>query len=234
MKKYTLIYLALITFSCSEPKQVAVNQYSLQDISTNLEDEKYKTIVNNLKAFYITGNETRSFGQGHTNLTEKFVSEIDKYELATFSYYQFDNKKFYDNPSEENLQACMFPLDKLNIIAFRDGKPELRVIVEQEKNTKLWLINRLTPRYGKTISWLSDSLSNAGTKTCKIFLHGSTREFVTYEKDGTPLYFRITGEPISAAHLCEYFIENYKKWLTQEKYIKEHSELFGDDPTLNE
>ena len=80
----------------------------------------------------------------------------------------------------------------------------------------------------------SSSLSASRTKTCKIFLHGSTREFVTYEKDGTPLYFRITGEPISAAHLCEYFIENYKKWLTQEKYIKEHSELFGDDPTLNE
>ena len=94
-------------------------------------------------------------------------------------------------------------------------------------------MEQATYEYGKVISWLGDSLYRAGTKKCKIFLLGSTREFVTYEKNGDPLYFKITGEPILPGHLCEYFVEQYKAGQENKKYIEEHPELFGDPVPQN-
>lgn len=230
MKKYVLICLTLFLFSCGEPKQTAIERYSVQEISTELGD-KYTDIVKDLKALYAPENITRVSNETPISPTKKFIGEIEKYKLSTLAYYKFDNTRFYEDPSEDNLEKCMIPMEKLNIIAERDGIIEWRLVVE--KKDGLWMMERATYQYGKAISWLCDSLYNAGTKNCKIFLLGSTREFVTYEKNGEPVYFRITGEPISTGHLCEYFVEQYKAGQDNKKYIEEHPELFGDPVPQN-
>lgn len=222
MKLHLTLILALLSFSCTEQKTSVKEKFSIQEISTELGD-KYDDIVSDLKARYVSNSDSRSSNDMRSPL-RRFMSEIDKYKLSTLSYYRFDHEKFYEDPSEENLQSCMVPLDKLNIIAERNGEVEWRLVVEKKDN--FWTIDRLTNQYGRAISWLCDSLYNAGTKHCKIFVYGSTREFVTYDRHGKSLYFRITGEPISGGHLCEFFVEQYNAGLEQKKYIEEHPELF--------
>lgn len=230
MRKYVLISWILFSISCAEPKQVSTERYSIQEISTEL-GNNYSDVVKDLKSLYALDNITRASNDVPINPMRKFIGEIEKYKLSTLTYYKFDNTKFYEDPSEENLQKCMEPLDKLNIIAERDGFVEWRLIVKKQEG--LWTMEQATYEYGKVISWLGDSLYRAGTKKCKIFLLGSTREFVTYEKNGDPLYFKITGEPILPGHLCEYFVEQYKAGQENKKYIEEHPELFGDPVPQN-
>lgn len=230
MRKYVLISWILFSISCAEPKQVSTERYSIQEISTEL-GNNYSDVVKDLKSLYALDNITRASNDVPINPMRKFIGEIEKYKLSTLAYYKFDNTKFYEDPSEENLQKCMEPLDKLNIIAERDGFVEWRLIVKKQEG--LWTMEQATYEYGKVISWLGDSLYRAGTKKCKIFLLGSTREFVTYEKNGAPLYFKITGEPILPGHLCEYFVEQYKAGQENKKYIEEHPELFGDPVPQN-
>ncbi|WP_059025632.1 hypothetical protein [Gabonibacter massiliensis] len=231
MKKYILVYVVFAFLSCSEEKQKIVERYVFQEISKDLGDD-YKDIVRDLKSYYAPEELSKSSEIIKSSPTRKFMSELEQYKLSALSYYKFDTKQFYDNPSEENLLKCMIPLNKLNIITERDGIAKARILIEKVHG--VWVLNQLTPTYGKTISWLCDSLYKAGTKHCKIFVHGSTREFVTYEKKGKPLYFRVTGEPVSAERLCEYFVEQYKRAQEQLKYIEEHPELFGDPPPQND
>lgn len=225
MKKYIFICWVFCLLACAESRQAAVGKYSIREISTEVGDQ-YADIVRDLKALYAQEESANVPDSVFKGSVMAFIGEIEKYHLSTLPYYRFDNAKFYEDPSIENLQKCMIPLEKLNMIAERDGDVEWRLVVQKEDS--IWMMRRGTYQYGKVISWLQDSLYHAGTKDFKIFVHGSTREFVTYEKDGEPLYFRITGEPVSAAHLCEYFVEQYKIGKENKKYIDEHPEWFGN------
>ena len=164
MKKYMLVCWVLFLFSCTESKQISTKKYSIQEISTELGDE-YSEIVKDLKLLYGSDNITRVSNETPISPTKKFIREIEKYKLSTLSYYKFDNTKFYEDPSEENLQKCMIPLKKLNIIAERDELIEWRLIVEKKEG--FWMMDRATYQYGKAISWLCDSLYSAGTKNVK-------------------------------------------------------------------
>lgn len=223
MKKYVFILSIFFISSCSDSKQSLVEKYSFEEISSDLGDN-YSDIVKDLKAKHAIGLESKSEAGISSNPVRNFMSKIDEYKLSSLSYYKFDIGKFHEDPSIENLQKCMFPMDKMNIIAERDGEIEWRAVISKREGA--WAFERLTPQYGKIVSWLCDSLYNAGTQECKIFLQGSTREFVTYEKGGESLYFKITGDPISAGRLCEYFISEYNRALKNQKYIEEHPELF--------
>lgn len=224
MEKYILILSIFLIFSCADSKQSLVEKYSFEEISDDLGDI-YSDIVKDLKVRHAVGIESKSEDRISSNPIRNFMSKIDEYKLSSLSYYKFDIGKFYEDPSIENLQKCMFPMDKMNIIAERDGEIEWRAVIYKREGT--WAFERLTPQYGKIVSWLCDSLYNAGTQKCKIFLQGSTREFVTYEKGGESLYFKITGDPIPAGRLCEYFVAEYKRGLENQKYIEEHPELFA-------
>lgn len=223
MKNILYFLILLLTFSCTDSKQSVKEKMSFQEISEDLGD-KYTDIVNDLKTRHSNAFDAKTKGLNSSRPLVRFISEIDQYKLSSLTYFKFDNKKFYEDPSIENLQKCMTPMDKMNIIAERAGVIEWRVVIY--KLDGKWAIDKLTQQYGYTISWLCDSLYNAGTSKCKIFLDSSSREFVSYEKDGKSSYFKITGEPIQAERLCELFVAEYKRRIEMDNYIKEHPEIF--------
>lgn len=227
MKILFICGLFCFLFACADEKQSVEKNNSLQGVSERIGDQ-YATIIQDLQLSEFSEESSRNVDEKiEKSPTRTFISELKDYELSKFDYYGFDLKKFYDDPSEENIQQCMIPSDKMNVVATRGGKTTWRMVIKKEQGK--WFAERLSPEYGEMLGWLKDSMCHAGTAKCKIFAIGA-REFVTFKKNGRFQYYHITGRSYTPGIFCEYLVEQYKLGQQFLRYKQEHSELFLQMP----
>ena len=222
MKQSIFIGIALLALACSDPKINEEKQYSFSEITENLGSE-YDQMLAEIKAYGKSLVQTNDARSVQTDPFYQFFATMDEYEYARIPIYKLDLEKFYENPSEENLQEYMFPTDEMMLAAMKNGKMGMRIFAEKRESG--WCITSTGQAFGEVIGWLRDSLYHAGTKDYKLFTIGG-REWITYDKDGEHCYFRSIGISISPAKLCEHCVNTYNRMLEEQKEILEHPEIF--------
>lgn len=207
MKTLVQIFITLCIAACTGTKEISTERYSFPDITMELKDE-YTNVIPDIKASkqaLLEGVSSRSIQESPFF---SFFASMDDYAYYRIPLYQLNLSEFYKNPTEENIQKCIHPSNILNILAEKEGNVDMRILASQYEGK--WRSELTTQEYGKTIDWLRDSLYQAGTKEYKIFTVIG-REWVTYNKDGEPRYFRITGQEFTPAKFCEYLVEEHKR-----------------------
>lgn len=224
MKNYIILFgVVFLLFSCTS-KTIDSNKSKFTEVTRTLTSEEQLAIESVKKEFreQISTDNSRSFSPLMS--MKKNLSELDNFKLSTLPFYDFDTKKFYEDPSPERLMACMVPSNKINVFAEQSGNIKFYFSIKKEEEK--WTFDEYIDNWGNVISWLPDSLENVNSQSCKIFIHGN-REYVTYKKDGKDLYFRITGEYIPTENLCEQFVEEYNQWLKNTQFIRGHPDMFN-------
>ncbi|MDY4044317.1 MAG: hypothetical protein SOY65_11020 [Marinifilaceae bacterium] len=217
MKFYYIILAAALLYACNNP-EVNNSDYAIEKLGKPIGEQQEK-IVQDLKTLFAVPEESRSNSAMMSSFSRQFATYIDDYQLQQFDYYDFDLERFYNDPSEENLQKCLIPREELFLVATKEGRAEYNVTVKKINNQDMWGIDRVIPNYQQTIGWLPDSLSKAETNKVKIFTLGS-RDLVTYERKGEACYFKINGEPFTPAKLCEFLVEEYKQGKNMEQTLQ--------------
>lgn len=206
MKTLGYILIALCIAACTGAKEIITERYSFPEIALELDDE-YANVISDIKAnkqSLIEGLSSRSIQESPFL---KFFASMDDYTYYHIPLYSLNLNEFYEAPAEENIQKCIHPSNILNIIAEKEGEVDMRMLATEYQGE--WRAELTTQAYGRTIGWLRDSLYKAGTKDYKIFTVMG-REWVTFNENGQPRYFRITGQEYTPAKFCAYLVEEYK------------------------
>lgn len=218
MRHCLLLIVSLALFACGSPSANKA-EMSLQELSQPIGEEQ-EQMVQYLKSQYVIPEEARRDSLSTLKFIHDFVTNIDSYQLGKFDYYRLDLEKFQANPSTGNIPRCLTPSDGIFLVASRERKAEYNVVLKRIKKSPEWIIFRVIPDYQGIIGWLPDSLANAGTLEFKIFYY-MEKEFITYNQEGEPRYFKINGESLTPEQLSEFLVNEYKRKLDMMQKIHE-------------
>lgn len=221
MRNLILFVLILFVFACSDSKK---NIKIGEDPQVgNLMDGKTKAAFDGLKAEYKSMSASIKARGAFTCMDSPpfiVIRDMDSLDVEVMPYYDFDQEKFYKDPSPENILKSLSKPDDKVYFAVKKNSVIMYSLMAAKKDGE-WKFDGLSEDWGKVIGWLPSRLAEAGTTSYKIF-RPCGLEYVVYERAGKPVFCRITGEEVkSAEKLCESLVNIMTRSEEDWKYLQE-------------
>ena len=182
MRNLILCVCVLLIGACVDSKVKEKSGTRL--IVGNFMDEKAKAAFDGLKKKYAS-TEARGEYVFPNRLPYSLIRSIDSLDLETL------------------LKCLEEPDDKVYFSVKKDGEITYNLIAVKRNGE--WQFGEFGEGWGKVIAWLPAKLTEAGTTSYKIF-RPCGLEYVVYERNGEPVFCRITGEEASVEGMCESFV----------------------------
>lgn len=228
MKNLILLVLILFVFACSDSKK---------DIKTekrpevgNLMDDRARAAFVGLKSMYESMSASmKSRGESSRMDIPPFIviRDMDSLDVEVMPYYDFNEEKFYEDPSPENIIKNLSKADDKVYFAVKKNGEIMYSMMAVQKGGK-WQFDGMSEDWGRIIGWLPAKLLEAGATSYKIF-RPCGLEYVVYEKDGKPVFCRITGEEASVEKMCESFVNMINQGKENEKFLEENEKNLPEE-----
>lgn len=133
MKHMVFLSLIVCLCGCGNPNNSAKNN-AAPVIGREFAANDLEKFVKDIKESEAIPAESRGLPDEELSFAQLFARCLDKYTLTICDYYQIDLERFYANPSEENLQACMTPrTDVVYILAWEQGVLRSRLLAKKTR-----------------------------------------------------------------------------------------------------
>ncbi|HJF70617.1 MAG TPA: hypothetical protein K8V05_07665 [Butyricimonas virosa] len=204
MKYFKLLFFIGLV-ACN--RQVSDNLTNTGDIELTGEGKK---VVQSLKQYIDTLYACADDGL-KTIDPYATIKDLDSYTLFELPYYEFDQDRFYEAPSPENLLKSFYkPKNEKWFWGYKVDTIRLTAV----KVNNVWMMRTLMHDWEKVIGWLSLKLEEAKTKDYRLLKLGYN-EYVTFRRNGRSIFYPITGtREISDDEFCEIavnYINNQRK-----------------------